>query len=61
MVCYLMKIVAVVGICPQFIKATPVSKALLAVGHQEFLVHTGQNYTYNWVSGLTNDDRRICF
>lgn len=41
-----MKIVTVVGARPQFIKAAPVSRALQAVGHVEFLVHTGQHYDY---------------
>ncbi len=39
-----MKVVTIVGARPQFIKAAPVSKALQAAGHQEFLVHTGQHY-----------------
>jgi len=41
-----MKVLTVVGARPQFIKAAPVSKALAAAGHQEFLVHTGQHYDY---------------
>ena len=41
-----MKIVTVIGARPQFIKAAPVSKALQAAGHREFLVHTGQHYDY---------------
>ena len=39
-----MKIATIVGARPQFIKAAPVSKALLAAGHQEYLIHTGQHY-----------------
>ncbi len=41
-----MKIVTIIGARPQFIKASPVSKALQIAGHQEFLVHTGQHYDY---------------
>ncbi|MBN1218148.1 MAG: UDP-N-acetylglucosamine 2-epimerase (non-hydrolyzing) [Anaerolineae bacterium] len=42
-----MKIVSIVGARPEFIQATPVSRALLASGnHQEILVHTGQHYDY---------------
>lgn len=39
-----MKIVTVVGARPQFVKAAPVSDALRAAGHDEFLLHTGQHY-----------------
>ena len=39
-----MKIVTILGARPQFIKAAPVSRALLAAGCQEFLLHTGQHY-----------------
>lgn len=39
-----MKILTVVGARPQFIKAAPVSRALSASEHSEFLVHTGQHY-----------------
>jgi len=38
------KVLTVVGARPQFIKAAPVSRALRAAGHTEFLVHTGQHY-----------------
>jgi UDP-GlcNAc3NAcA epimerase len=41
-----MKIVTIIGARPQFIKASPVSKALQQAGHPEFLVHTGQHYDY---------------
>lgn len=42
-----MKIVSVVGARPEFIQATPVSKALRAAGVREVLVHTGQHYDYS--------------
>ena len=39
-----MKIATIIGARPQFIKASPVSKALSAGGDvEEFLVHTGQH------------------
>ncbi len=42
-----MKIVSVVGARPEFIQATPVSRALRSSrNHQEILVHTGQHYDY---------------
>ena len=41
-----MKVVSVVGARPQFIKASPVSKALRQTEHQEFMIHTGQHYDY---------------
>ena len=39
-----MRVLTVVGARPQFVKAAPVSRALLAAGHDEILVHTGQHY-----------------
>ena len=39
-----MRIVTVVGVRPQFIKAAPVCEALKARGVEELVVHTGQHY-----------------
>lgn len=41
-----MKVLSVVGARPEFVQATPVSKALRAAGVRELLVHTGQHYDY---------------
>jgi UDP-N-acetylglucosamine 2-epimerase len=38
------KIMSIIGARPQFIKAAPVSHALVEVGIQEKLVHTGQHH-----------------
>lgn len=42
-----MKIAAIVGARPQFIKAAPVSEALAKAGIEEVLVNTGQHYDDN--------------
>ena len=41
-----MKIASIVGARPQFIKASPVSRAIQQTEHQEFMIHTGQHYDY---------------
>lgn len=41
------KIITVIGARPQFIKAAPVSKALVDAGIEEVLVHSGQHYDAN--------------
>ncbi len=42
-----MKIVTVLGARPQFIKAAPVSSALVKAGIEERIVHTGQHFDDN--------------
>ena len=42
-----MKVLTVIGVRPQFIKAAVVSKALMTKGISEFLVHTGQHFDEN--------------
>ena len=42
-----MKVIAIVGARPQFVKAAVVSRALRAAGIQEVLIHTGQHYDDN--------------
>ena len=42
-----MKILTVIGARPQFIKASPVSHALLGAGVEEVIVNTGQHYDVN--------------
>lgn len=53
-----MNILTVVGARPQFIKATPLSKALREAGHTEYLVHTGQHYDYG-MSQIFFDELQI--
>jgi UDP-GlcNAc3NAcA epimerase len=42
-----LKILTVIGTRPQFIKASPVSHALLGAGIEEVIVNTGQHYDVN--------------
>lgn len=39
-----MKVATVVGARPQFVKAAPLSQALVRAGHEEVVIHTGQHY-----------------
>jgi UDP-GlcNAc3NAcA epimerase len=51
-----MKIISVVGARPEFIQATPISRALRESGrHQEILVHTGQHYDYSMSQTFFDD------
>ncbi|MFD6700697.1 MULTISPECIES: non-hydrolyzing UDP-N-acetylglucosamine 2-epimerase [unclassified Microbacterium] len=39
-----MRIMSVVGARPQFVKLAPVAEAVVDVGHEHVIVHTGQHY-----------------
>ena len=41
-----MRVLAIVGARPQFIKAAPFAKALTLAGHRPVLLHTGQHYDH---------------
>jgi UDP-N-acetylglucosamine 2-epimerase len=55
-----MKTVTIVGARPQFIKATPVSKALRAAGHTGILLHNGQHYDYGMSRVFFNEMGTQC-
>lgn len=42
-----MRVVSIVGVRPQFVKASTVSRALAAAGIEEAIVHSGQHYDAN--------------
>ena len=42
-----MKILTIIGTRPQFIKASPVSHALISAEVEEVIVNTGQHYDVN--------------
>jgi UDP-GlcNAc3NAcA epimerase len=50
-----MHILHVVGARPHFPKLAPVSRALLARGHRETIVHTGQHYDLEMSDAFFND------
>ncbi|TAM71929.1 MAG: UDP-N-acetylglucosamine 2-epimerase (non-hydrolyzing) [Microbacteriaceae bacterium] len=50
-----MKVLSVVGARPQFVKLSPVHRALQAAGHDHVIVHTGQHYAPELSSGLFAD------
>ena len=41
-----MKCVTIIGARPQFIKAAPMSSAMISAGLEEVLIHTGQHFDY---------------
>lgn len=53
------KIVTIVGARPQFIKMSPVSRALKNVNVQEYIVHTGQHYDER-LSKVFFDELQLC-
>ena len=53
-----MKCVTIIGARPQFIKAAPVSAAMIESGLDEILIHTGQHYDYE-MSQVFFDELKI--
>ena len=53
-----MKCVTIIGARPQFIKAAPVSAAMIEAGLDEILIHTGQHYDYE-MSQVFFDELKI--
>jgi len=50
-----MKVLSVVGARPQFVKLAPIHKALLRVGHEHVIIHTGQHYDHEMSDVFFND------
>lgn len=50
-----MRVLSVVGARPQFVKLSPIDRALRAAGHEHVIVHTGQHYAPELSDSLFTD------